>query len=200
MIMTFKKGIVAMCVGAALVLCACKTTQKPPRSVHLIGSVHGATYTSPEGGFAVPFPVSPEVGGRILNDSKENVTFIDNWGSRIAFSGLQIMPNSSIMSVLKKDGREKALAEFAQRQYSDLITVHYHPGTRDGMISFIYLRPASAKTGVAIFIHDSRLFLVETDMLPGVQLLAQNDEQSRQDREAWLESRAMALAQSMEVK
>jgi hypothetical protein len=33
-----------------------------------------------------------------------------------------------------------------------------------------------------------------------VQLLAQNDEKSQLDREAWLESRAMALAQSIEVK
>ena len=51
-----------------------------------------------------------------------------------------------------------------------------------------------------MFVHGSRVYLAETDMLPGVQLLAQNDEQSRQDREVWLEGRAVALAQSMDVK
>jgi len=184
----------AIWLGAAFLLCGCATPHK------LIGSIHNSTYTSATGGFSVSFPVSAEVGGRILHDDTQSVTFRDNWGSRITFSGLPIVAHSSIMSILEKDGREKALSEFAKLQYSDLITVHYHPEAREGMVTFIYLRPASAKTAVAIFIHGSRLFLVETDMLPGVQLLAQNDEQSQLDREAWLEGRALALAQSMEVK
>jgi hypothetical protein len=46
----------------------------------------------------------------------------------------------------------------------------------------------------------SRLFLVETDMLPGVQLLAQSDEKSQIDRESWLEGRAMTLAQSIDFR
>jgi hypothetical protein len=37
-------------------------------------------------------------------------------------------------------------------------------------------------------------------LLPGVQLLAQSDEASQRERETWLEGRAVALAQSMEVK
>jgi hypothetical protein len=37
-------------------------------------------------------------------------------------------------------------------------------------------------------------------MLPGVQLLAQSDEKSQADRLTWLEGRAVALAQSMDVK
>jgi hypothetical protein len=194
MTMTFKTGIMAMWLGAAFLLCGCAAPKR------LSGSVHNSTYTSADGGFSVSFPVSAEVGGRILNDSAQSVTFHDNWGSRITFSGLSIVAHSSIMSMLEKDGREKALTEFAKRQFSDLITVHYHPEAREGMVTFIYLRPASPKTAVAIFLYGSRLFLVETDMLPGVQLLAQNDEKSQLDREAWLESRAMALAQSIEVK
>jgi hypothetical protein len=166
----------------------------------LAGSVHAATYTSAEGGFSVPFPVSPEVGGRIQNDTPQTVTFRDNWGSRVTFSGLAIAPGSSLMAVLAKSGREQALTDFAQRQYSDLITVHYHPELRDGTISFIYLRPASPETAVAIFIHDSRLFVAETDMLPGVQLLAQSDANSQHERETWLEGRALALAQSVEPR
>jgi hypothetical protein len=189
-----KNELLTMCLGAALLLCGCATHHR------LSGSVHHSTYISAEGGFSVPFPVSAEVGGRIFSDTAENVTFRDNWGSRITFSGLSIAAHSSIMSMLEKDGREKALTEFAKRQYSDLITVHYHPEAREGMVSFIYLRPASPKTAVAIFLHDSRLFLVETDMLPGVQLLAQNDEKSQLEREAWLESRAMALANSIEIR
>jgi hypothetical protein len=189
--MTRKTEIVAMCLGAALLLCGCAAPQK------LAGSVRNSTYTSEEGGFSVPFPVSGEVGGRVLNDSAQTVTFRDNWGSRVTFSGLPIVAHSSITSMLEKQGREKALTEFAKRQYSDLITVHYHPELRDGMISFIYLRPASPRTAVAIFIHGPRLYLVETDLLPGVQLLAQNDEKSQLDRDTWLETRATALAQSI---
>jgi hypothetical protein len=177
-----------------LSLCSCASS---PR---LAGSVHRSTYTSSEGRFSVPFPVSAEIGGRVLNDTAEMVTFHDNWGSRITFSGLPVAAHSSIISVLQKDGKEKALTEFAKRQYSDLITVHYHPELRDGMISFINLRPNSPKTAVAIFLHGSQLYIVETDMLPGVQLLAQNDAKSVTERETWLEGRAMALAQSIEPR
>ncbi len=194
MTVAYKTKLVGMWVGTALLLCACASS---PR---LAGSVHRSTYISSEGGFSVPFPVSPEVGGRVKSDDAETVTFVDNWGSRITFSGLAIAAHSSIVSVMAKDGREKALSEFARRQYSDLITVHYHPELRDGMISFIYLRPNSPKTAVAIFMSGSRLYLVETDMLPGVQLLAQNDLSSQSARETWLEGRATALAQSIEPR
>jgi hypothetical protein len=188
----FRLLTVALATTAAL--CGCGTTAR------LSGSVHAATYTSAGGGFSVQFPVSPEVGGRVLKDSPQGVTFTDNWGSRITMSGLPISPRSLITSVLATAGREKALTDFAQRQYSDLIAVHYHPTLLDGMISFIYLRPASPKTAVAIFIHGSHLYLVETDMLPGVQLLAQSDEKSQSEREAWLEGRAVSLAQSIEPR
>jgi hypothetical protein len=194
MTITYKTKAIAMWVGAALSLCSCASS---PR---LAGSVHRSTYTSSEGRFSVPFPVSAEIGGRVLNDTAEMVTFHDNWGSRITFSGLPVAAHSSIISVLQKDGKEKALTEFAKRQYSDLITVHYHPELRDGMISFINLRPNSPKTAVAIFLHGSQLYIVETDMLPGVQLLAQNDAKSVTERETWLEGRAMALAQSIEPR
>jgi hypothetical protein len=194
MTMTAKSGIMAISFGTALLLCGCAST---PR---LAGSVKGSTYTSAEGGFSVPFPVSPEVRGRVLNDGPQGVTFGDNWGSRITFKERAILEQSSMMTMLEKQGREKALSEFARREYGGQITIHYHPDAREGMISFIYLRPVSPKTAVAIFLHERRLFLVETDMLPGVQLLAQSDEQSQSDRESWLESRAVALAQSIEVK
>jgi len=192
--MSTKSAIVALSLGAALLLCGCAST---PR---LAGSVQGSTYVSAEGGFAVPFPVSPEVHGRVLNDGPQGVTFGDNWGSRITFKERDILQQSSMMTMLEKQGREKALSEFAKREYGDLVTIHYHPEAREGMISFIYLRPVSPKSAVAIFLHDRRLFIVETDMLPGVQLLAQSDEKSQGERESWLESRAITLAQSIEVK
>jgi hypothetical protein len=194
MTMTTKSGIMAIGLGAALLFCGCASTHR------LVGSVHDSTYTSAEGGFSVPFPVSPEVRGRILTDGPQGVTFGDSWGSRITFKERPILEHSSMMTMLEKQGREKALSEFARREYGDSVTVHYHPQARGGMISFIYLRPVSPKTAVAIFLDGRRLFLVETDLLPGVQLLAQSDEQSQLERESWLEGRAMALAQSIEAK
>jgi hypothetical protein len=192
-----------MWVGTALLLCGCvgrPHRPKPPPQVHLHGSVHGSIYTSAEGGFSVPFPVSAEVRGRILSDSAQTVTFIDDWGSRITFYGQEILEHSPMIPMLKEEGREKALSDFARHVYGDMITVHYHPEARDGTISFIYLKPASRKTAVAIFVHGHRLYLVETDTLPGEELLAQSDEKSQLDREARLESRAVALAQSMNTK
>jgi hypothetical protein len=194
MTMTAQSGMMAISLGTALLLCGCASPHR------LAGSVNGSTYTSAEGGFSVAFPVSPEVGGRILTDGAQSVTFGDNWGSRITFKERAILEHSSMMTMLEKQGREKALSEFARREYGDLIAVHYHPEAREGMISFVYLRPASPKTAVAIFLHERRLFLVETDLLPGVQLLAQGDEQSQLERESWLESRAVALAQSIEAR
>lgn len=189
-----RTAMIEFLLGAALVLSGCATTQR------LSGTISGQTYASSQGEFSVSFPVSPEVGGRVVSDSPESVTFHDNWGSRITFSSVPFNSQSSMMSVLKSQGRERALTEFAKRQYGDDIVVHYHPGARDGAISFIYVRPVGPRTGVAMFLHGGRVYLAETDMLPGVQLLAQNDEQSQRDREIWLEGRAVTLAQSMDVK
>jgi hypothetical protein len=197
--MTKITGIGAMWVGAVLLLGGCAGPHRPTNSVHY-GSIHGANYTSAEGGFSVPFPVSAEVGGRVLNDSPQSVTFVDNWGSRISFSGQAVLDQSPMMTMLAAQGREKALSEFARRDYGDMITPHYHPEAREGMISFIYFRPASPRTGVAIFLQGHRLFLAETDMLPGVQLLGQDATQSQSEREAWLESVAVKLAQSIQAR
>jgi hypothetical protein len=57
-----------------------------------------------------------------------------------------------------------------------------------------------SKTGVATFIHQNRVYLVETDLVPGVEWVSKNDEQSRQAREVWLENRAVELLQSIEIK
>jgi hypothetical protein len=189
-----RSAMIGFLLGAALLLCGCATTQR------LSGTVTGPTYTSSKGDFSVPFPVSSEVGGRVLSDGPNSVTFHDNWGSRVTFSSATFSSQSSMMSILQSKGRERALTEFAKRQYGSEIDVHYHPDARDGVISFIFLRPVGPKTGVAMFVHGERLYVVETDMLPGVQLLAQNDERSQADREVWLEGRAVELAQSMNVK
>ena len=194
-----------MCVGTALLLCGCYEPHRParpvpPAPVHLRGSVHGSMYTSAEGGFSVPFPVSADLNGRISRDEAQNVTFTDNWGSHITFYGQAILPHSPMVPMLEKEGREKALGEFARRVYGDLITSHYRADLREGMLSFVYLRPAGRKTALAVFIHNHRLYLAETDTLPGEVLLAQSDEKSLLEREAKLEDRAVALALSMDVK
>jgi hypothetical protein len=41
---------------------------------------------------------------------------------------------------------------------------------------------------------------VETDYLPGMQLLSNNDDASEVARDQWLEKRAVDLLQSVEVK
>jgi hypothetical protein len=192
--MTQKNGLVEILLGAALLLCGCATSR------HLAGTVSGPNYISAQGGFSVSFPVSAEVGGRVLSDTPQSVTFGDNWGNRITFSSRPFEARSSMMTMLETQGREKALSEFARQAYGNLITIHYHPEAREGAISFIVLRPVGPKTGVAAFLHGRRVYVVETDLLPGVQLLAQSDEQSQLDQEAWLEKRAVELAQSLEVK
>jgi hypothetical protein len=192
--MTPGSATIGFLLAAALVLPGCATA--PPLS----GAINGPNYTSSQGGFSVPFPVSAEVGGRVISDGPDSVTFHDNWGSRITFSSIPFKAQSSMTSVMQSQGRERALTEFAKRQYGADIVVHYHPDTRDGTISFIFVRPVAPRTGVAMFVHGERVYVVETDMLPGVQLLAQNDNQSQLDRMVWLEGRAVTLAQSMDVK
>jgi hypothetical protein len=181
-------------LAAGLLMWGCATAPS------LSGSIRGASYVSSQGDFSVPFPVSAEVGGRVVSDTPQSVTFHDNWGSRITFSSHPFNAQSSMMTVMQSQGREKALTEFAKTIYGGDIIVHYHADARQGAISFIFLRPVGPKTGVAMFIHGERVFAVETDMLPGVALLAQNDEQSQKERDQWLENRAVTLAQSMDVK
>ena len=167
---------------------------------HIVGRIFGNSYTSPRGGFSVPFPVSPEVGGRVIRDDAQSVTFHDNWGSKISFYSKPISAQSPMMSVLQTQGREKALETLAKDIYSDSIVPHYHPDVRDGTLTFIYLKPVGPKTGVAAFIHEKRVYLVETDFLPGVQLLSKNDDESQQARDEWLENRAIELLRSVEIK
>ena len=94
----------------------------------------------------------------------------------------------------------RLLEEFVRRQYGDMPKIHYHALARDGTVSLIYLRPVGPRTGVAAFIHGQRVYVVETDLLPGVQMLAQGDERAQADYGEWLEGRAVELAQSIQVE
>ncbi len=169
-------------------------------SPHIVGRISGNSYTSPQGHFSVPFPVSPEVGGRVIRDDAQSVTFYDNWGSKISFYSKPISAQSPMISVPQSEARGKALGTFMKDIYGDSIVPHYHPDVLEGTISFIYLKPVGPKTGVATFIRQQRVYLVETDFLPGVQLLSNNDDASEQAREEWLENRAVELLRSIEIK
>jgi hypothetical protein len=128
------------------------------------------------------------------------VTFIDNWGNRITFSSFAFNAQSSMETVLKTEGREKALDGFMRRQYGDLAQIHYRPAVRDGTVSLVYLRPIGPRTGVAAFISGHRVYVAETDLLPGVQMLAQGDERAQTGYGEWLENRAVELAQTIAVQ
>jgi hypothetical protein len=164
--------------------------------------VSGNFYTSARGDFSVPFPVSPEVGGRVVHDDAQSVTFHDNWGSKISFYSTPISPQSPMMTVLQKQGREKALDTLMidLGRYGNDLALHFHPEILGGAVSFVYLRPVGPKTGVAAFIANDRVYLVETDLLPGVQLLSKDDEDAQKGRDEWLEKRAADLLQTIQVK
>ena len=185
---------IGCCLGVALLLTACVTEPS------LSGTLRNGTYKSAEGQFSVSVPVSPEVGGRVKSDSPQSVTFIDNWGNRITFSSFAFNAQSSMETVLKTEGREKALDGFMRRQYGDLAQIHYRPAVRDGTVSLVYLRPIGPRTGVAAFISGHRVYVAETDLLPGVQMLAQGDERAQTGYGEWLENRAVELAQTIAVQ
>jgi hypothetical protein len=181
-----------------VLLCGCVGPHE--HHPHLVGRVSGNSYMSPQGHFSVPYPVSPEVGGRIIRDDAQSVTFHDNWGSKIGFYSKSFNAQSPMMSALQTQGREKALDTLAMDIYGSSIAPHYHTDVRDGAISFIYLKPVGPKTGVAAFIYQTRVYLVETDLLPAVQLLSKDDEESQKTRDIWLENRALELLQTIEIK
>jgi hypothetical protein len=144
--------------------------------------------------------VSPDEDGRVVRDDAQSVTFHDKVGSNISFYSRPFNAQSPLMSVPQSEGRAKALETFMKAVYGDAIVPHYHPDVLDGTISFIQLRLAGPKTGVATFIHQQRVYLVETDLVPGVQLLSNNDDASEQARDRWLENRAVDLLRSIEIK
>jgi hypothetical protein len=169
--------------------------------VHLVGRISGSSYTSAGGDFSVPFPVVPELGGRIIRDDAQSVTFHDNRGGLISFSSRAIGPRSPMMSVLQTNGPEKALETLAKDIYGDAIVTHYHPDARNGTISFTYLKLVGpTKTGVAAFIHQKRVYFVETDLLPGVQVLSSSDPATQDSLDQWLENHAVELLRTMEIK
>ncbi len=168
---------------------------------HLVGRISGNSYTSPQGHFSVPFPVIPELGGRVIRDNAQSVTFHDDRGGRISFYSRPIAARSPMMSVLQTNGQEKALATLTTDIYGNSIVPHYHPDVRDGTISFVYFQPARpTKTGVAAFINQQRVYLVETDLLPGVQALSSNDQATQDAQDEWLENHAVELLRTMDIK
>ncbi|MGP8201910.1 MAG: hypothetical protein ACLQU4_20660 [Limisphaerales bacterium] len=186
-----------------LLWCGCAGQHRAdlhPAASHLAGRVSGNSYTSSQGHFTVPFPVSHEVGGRIIHDDAQSVTFYDNWGSKISFYSRAFNAQSPLVTPPRSEARGKALETFMKDIYGDSIVTHYRPDALDGALSFIYLKPVSPKTGVATFISQERVYLVETDFLPGMQLLSNNDDASEEARDQWLEKRAVDLLRSIEVK
>jgi hypothetical protein len=182
-------------------LCGCAGPHEV--NPHIVGRVSGNTYTSPGGHFSVPFPVvsDPELGGRIIRDDAQSVTFHDKRGTLISFYSRPIGAKSPMMSVLQTNGPEKALGILAKDIYGEAIVPHYHPDVRDGTISFIYLKLVGpTKTGVAAFIHQKRVYFVETDLLPGVQVLSSSDPATQDSLDEWLENHAVELLGTMEIK
>lgn len=188
--------ILALLMGAG---CVGSGTRAPsPPHVHVMGRISGTTYTSPRGQFSVSFPVSPELGGRVVRDDAESVTFHDDQGRKISFYSRPFNPDSPMMTMLRTDGAEKALGTLMKDIYGSAITPRFHADVRGGTISFIYLRPVGTRTGVAAFVHGERVFLVETDLPPGVQFLSKEDDISKLDD--WLENGAVDLTRTVEVK
>ncbi len=56
-------------------LCSC---------THLTGTVHGSSYTGARGDYSVPFPVQAAMGGNVVGDDMNGVTFRDDFGSRVS--------------------------------------------------------------------------------------------------------------------
>jgi hypothetical protein len=186
-----------------LLWCGCaspRNAQPHPAAPHLAGRISGKSYTSAQGHFTVPFPVSPEVGGRIIRDDRQSVTFYDNWGSKISFYSQPISPRSPLMAAPQSEARGRALDTFMKDIYGQSIVTHYHPDALDGAVSFVLLKPVGPKTGVATFIRQQWVYLVETDFLPGMQLLSNSDDASEQARDQWLENRAVDLLRSIETR
>ena len=200
---SFVITLLTVVVGFALLGGGCvgpRNSSPRESAPHLVGRISGTSYVSLHGDFTVPFPVSAEVGGRILHDDPQSVTFHDNWGSKISFYSRSFNAQSPMMSALRTKGREQALGIFMKDIYGDLIVPHYHADVRNGTISFVYRKPVGPETGVAAFINGQRVYLVETDILPGVQLLANNDDTSAKARDDWLENRAVELLRSIEIR
>jgi len=170
----------------------------PEKTPRLVGRVSGNVYISAHGGFAVTFPVSREYGGHPAADDEQGVTFRDRLGNRISFSSREFAPESQMMAVMRTKGRDQALEILVKDIYGDGITPHYHAELRGGMLSFIYLKPLATRTGVAAFVHQNRVFVVETDLPPGVEFLSKQDDEGALDER--LERNAVALAQSIELR
>jgi hypothetical protein len=187
----------------SLLWCGCAgphNASPRPASPHIVGRISGNFYTSPQGHFSVPFPVMPELGGCVSRDDAQSVTFHDDRGGKISFYSRSFNARSPLMSVPQSEARAKALETFMKDIYGDLIVPHYHPDILQGTISFIYLKPVGPKIGVATFIHQQRVYLVETDLLPGVEFLSKKDDASEQANDQWLENHAVELLRSIEIK
>jgi hypothetical protein len=199
----FAPGLLSLAILLALFWCGCVSQRNAtphPAAPHLVGRISGNSYTSSEGHFTVPFPVSAEQHGRVIRDDAQSVTFYDDWGNKISFYSKPISPRSPLITPPQSEARGKALETLMRDIYGNAIVTHYHPEVLDGTLSFIFPRLVGPKTGVATFVARQRVYLVETDYLPGMQLLSNNDEAADQAQNRWLENRATDLLRSMETR
>jgi hypothetical protein len=192
-------GLAVLSLAAAGCVGPHDSEPKTPH-VHVVGTISGNTYISPRGDFSVPCPVNPDEGGRVLHDDPQSVTFFDNLGNRVSFYSKQFNEKSALNTLPQSHERGQALESFSKLIYGSDIEPHYNPNMLDGATSFIYIKTSGIKTGVGAFIHGGRIFLVETDLLPGADWVSKNDEDSQRQKEKWLEDRALGLLQSMDVK
>ena len=137
------------------------------------------------------------MGGRVDGDDERGVTFRDDAGMRVSFYSMQIDSGSRVMSTLEAAGHQKALEEYLKVLYHGVGSLNFHPDVRDGMVSLVCSKNGADRTGVAAFIHGSRIYLVEFDLPAATKALWHGTEQ---DQTRWLEGRAGELAQTIQTK
>jgi hypothetical protein len=162
----------------------------------LQGNFDGKTYTGADGDYSVPSPVS-DSDGKVVGDDRHGVTFRDDMGMRISFYSYEFKADSDIMVTLKTRGHRQAAEQFLKFPFKGIETWNFHPEIREGTVSVVCHKIEGIPTGVAAFMHNDRIYIVEFDLPRVTKFLSK---MNSHEQEQWVEQRAVELAQTIQLK
>lgn len=170
----------------SLGLCSC---------THLVGTVHDSSYTGARGDYSVPFPVLADMGGNVVGDDVNGVTFRDDFGSRVSVYSYVLPRSPAEEERVRIEGADALMALYIRKMFR-VESWHSHPEVRKGAISFAITKN-NTRCGVAIFAHGLHIYTVENDLPTVTQFLMHS--QNLESKDAWLESRALKVLQSIQL-
>jgi hypothetical protein len=210
-------------VVIALLICCVGAVARAQPGPNLVGSLQGNVYTSATGAFRIPSPVSPALGGSIV-DTANAVTFADPFSTYVTIVNFPLDPTQKWEMDTATSRKDYLLSFFDQQVLPDFLkafpkltvepTGRYVTTVQNGALLVFMLIPGGSmfahpedqialdeKTRVAkranlIFVHGGFIYVISTELAERVTEGSAYHHTSDQEDQI-LRDRLIALVGSM---